>query len=150
MFQAIILSNLKGKLINQTWENDKKLNFRPDFGPFGPNLGAPKFCSCVLALLGLRHVANYHRVQFQGKLMIQTQKNGKKNSFWTWFSPVRPKFGQPKFFLKNLALPVTKYHGQLSSCTILEKTNDPILKKFCDGQTNKRRGPKIYDFHSYQ
>ena len=30
------------KLINQTWENDKKPSFGPDFGPFGPNLD-PKF-----------------------------------------------------------------------------------------------------------
>ena len=26
------------KLINQTWENDRKPSFGPDFGPFGPNL----------------------------------------------------------------------------------------------------------------
>ena len=29
---------LKGKLINQTWDNDKKPGFWPDFGPFDPNL----------------------------------------------------------------------------------------------------------------
>ena len=29
----------KAKLMNQTWENDKKPNFRPDFGLFDPNLG---------------------------------------------------------------------------------------------------------------
>ena len=39
------------------------------------------------------------------------------------------------FFFKNLASSVTKYHGQLSSCTISEKTNDPILRKL-DGQTD--------------
>ena len=33
------------------------------------------------------------------------------------------------FFFKNLALPVTKHFSQLSSCscTLLKKTNDPIL-----------------------
>ena len=37
--------------MNQTWENNKKPNFGPDFGLFGPNLG-PKiivgftFTSC--------------------------------------------------------------------------------------------------------
>ena len=42
-----------------------------------------------------------------------------------------------KFFLfKNLALSVSGYPGQLSSCTILEKTNDPILKKLSDRQTD--------------
>ena len=27
------------ELMNQTWENDKKPSFGPDFGPFDPNLG---------------------------------------------------------------------------------------------------------------
>ena len=27
-----------------------------------------------------------------------------------------------------------RYHGQLSSCTISEKTNGPILRKLSDGQ----------------
>ena len=40
-----------------------------------------------------------------------------------------------------MASSVTRYHGQLSSCTIIEKTNDPILKKlsndgWADGRTN--------------
>ena len=43
------------------------------------------------------------------------------------------------FFLKNLALPVARYHGQLSSCTILEKTKDPILRKLSDGRTDGQR-----------
>ena len=38
------------------------------------------------------------------------------------------------FFFKNLSRSVTRYHGQLS-CTISEKTNDPILRKLGDGQT---------------
>ena len=43
----------------------------------------------------------------------------------------------PNFFFKNLAASVTRYHGQLSSCTISEKTNDPILRKLSDGQTDR-------------
>ena len=39
------------------------------------------------------------------------------------------------FFFKNLA--VTRYHGQLSSCKISEKTNDPILRKLSDDFINK-------------
>ena len=38
------------------------------------------------------------------------------------------------FFSKNLAPSVTRYHGRLSSCTILEKNKDPILKKISDGR----------------
>ena len=44
-------------------------------------------------------------------------------------------------FFKHLASPVTRYHGQLSSSTISEKTNDPILRKLKrqkDGRTNGR------------
>ena len=39
-----------------------------------------------------------------------------------------------------MALSVSNYYGQLSSCTISEKTNDTILRKpsdgWTDGQTN--------------
>ena len=42
------------------------------------------------------------------------------------------------FFFKNLALLVTRYHGQLPSCTIIEKTNDPILRKLSDRRTDGR------------
>ena len=38
------------------------------------------------------------------------------------------------FFFKNLASSVTRHHGQLWSCTISEKTNDPIVNKLSDGQ----------------
>ena len=42
------------KLVNQTGEISKKPSFRPDFGPFGPNLG-PNFFSLVLPLIDVRH-----------------------------------------------------------------------------------------------
>ena len=29
--------------MNNSWENSKKPNFLPDFGPFGPNLGPKIF-----------------------------------------------------------------------------------------------------------
>ena len=32
-----------GKLMNQTWENGKKINFGPNFGLFGPKLGLQIF-----------------------------------------------------------------------------------------------------------
>ena len=37
-----------------------------------------------------------------------------------------------------MAPSVSRYHGQLSSCTIPEKTNDPILTKLSDGLTDGR------------
>ena len=66
-------------------------------------------------------VASYHFMQFHGKLMIQTQENGEK-----------PHFGP------NLGLQILLDHDQLSSCTISEKTNGPILRKFSDGRTDGR------------
>ena len=39
-----------------------------------------------------------------------------------------------KFFFKNLTSSVTRHHGQLSSCIILGKANDPILRKVSDGR----------------
>ena len=85
-------------------------------------------------------VASYHCMQFQGKLITQTQENGEK----TFFGPDVSTFGQIRaikffFFKKNLALLVTRHHGQLSSCTIPEKTNDPVLRKVSDGQTDTDR-----------
>ena len=40
-------------------------------------------------------------------------------------------------FFKNLALSVTRYHGQLSSCTISEKSNDPTLRKLSGRQMDR-------------
>ena len=44
-----------------------------------------------------------------------------------------------KFFFKNLASSVTRYHSQVSSCTISEKTIDPILRKLSDGWADRQR-----------
>ena len=40
--------------------------------------------------------------------------------------------------MKNLALSVTRYHGQLSSRIVSEKTGDPILRKLSSGQTDRQ------------
>ena len=52
------------------------------------------------------------------------------------------QFAQPSsfffFFQKLLASSVTRYHGQLSSCTISEKTDNLILTKLSDGRTDGR------------
>ena len=55
--------------------------------------------------------------------MIQTQ-----------FGSVRPKLRLQNFLFKNLASPITRYHGELSYCTISEITNYPILRKLSDRQ----------------
>ena len=65
----------------------------------------------------------------QEKLMIQTQEKNQKSHFG-------PDLGPLGF--KNLTSLVTRYHGQLLSCTISEKTNDPILTKFSDRRTDRQ------------
>ena len=70
--------------------------------------------------------------------MIQTQENGVKPYFWPDLGWLGLNSGRQNVFFKNLVSPVTRYHGQLSSCTTSEKTYDPILKKFRDGWTDKQ------------
>ena len=44
-----------------------------------------------------------------------------------------------QFFFKNMSSSVTRYNGQLSSCTISEKPNDPILEDLvADGWADRR------------
>ena len=75
-------------------------------------------------------------MQFQGKLMNPTCENGEKSNFGPDLGTLDPNLGRQNLFFKNLAPSVTRYYGQLSSCTITEKTNDPILRKISDGLTD--------------
>ena len=69
----------------------------------------------VLPLLEVRHCYKLSLYVNSRKTMNQTRENGKKTSFGPKLNSVA------KFFFQNLALPVPRYHGQLSSCTISEK-----------------------------
>ena len=67
--------------------------------------------------------------------MIQNQQNGKKLYFGHDLGLLDPNSNHDFFFpQKNLASSVSRYHGQLSSCTI----SDPILRKLSDGQMGRR------------
>ena len=88
-------------------------------------------CGPILTTLAqkfLELIPTYHCTQYQGKLMNQTWEIEKKNLFWIRFWPIRPKFGSTIFFSQKMASLVARCHGQLSSSTIPEKTNDPILR----------------------
>ena len=67
----------------------------------------------------------------------ESQENGEKPHFGPNLGPFGPNSGRQFLFL-NLAVSVTRYRGQLSSSTISEKTNDPILRKVSDGRTERR------------
>ena len=105
------------KLMNQTWENRKK----PYFNPFGPKIFR------IHSKLSLYTISR--------KTNEPTMRNWKKK---TCFDPFDPNSGQQIFFFKNMASLVARCHGQLSSSTISEKTNDPILRKLSDGRTDGR------------
>ena len=72
--------------------------------------------------------------------MNQTRENGKKSNFGPDFGPFGPNSDCQIFFFQNLAPSVTRFHGHLWSCTILEKTDDPILRKLSDGRTEGQTG----------
>ena len=71
--------------------------------------------------------------------MIQTQEIGEKPHFGPDFGQLGPKLVCKIIFFKNLASCITRYHGQLLSCTISEKTNDPILRKLSDRRRTDER-----------
>ena len=124
------------KLMNQTWDNGKKPSFRPDFGPFSPNLGPINFFMTVPLL----DISNYCKLSLYA---ISTKTNEtylrkyKKALASGQFWPIWPEFVLPFFFFKNLGLSVTRYHGQLLLCKISKKPNDRILRKLRDGQTDR-------------
>ena len=49
------------------------------------------------------------------------------------------------FFLKNMTLPVARYHDQLSSCTKSGETNDPIFRKLSDGGMDMQMDRQIVE-----
>ena len=93
-------------------------------------------------------IADYHRMQFQEKLMFQTQENGKKPHFVSDLGPLDSKSDHHFssfffFFSRNLAFSVTRYHGQLSSCTISEKIMIQSSETLVTGgQMNRRTDRK--------
>ena len=81
--------------MDQTWENGKKKN-KLILGlvlvHFDPKLVPPKFFCGLYLYLMVYIVASYHCMQFQGKLINQTWKKGKKPSFGPDFDLFGPNF----------------------------------------------------------
>ena len=75
-------------------------------------------------------------MQFQEKRINQTQENDKKPHFGLGLGQLGTNLGCQLFFIKHFVASVTRYHGELSSCKISEKTNDLILRKFSEGRTD--------------
>ena len=88
-------------------------------------------------------------MQFQGKLINQTLNNGKNlvsSPILAHLAKFEPPIPPPPPKKKNLAPSGIRYHGQVSSCSISEKTNNLILRKLSDRrrrpdwQTNRQTG----------
>ena len=149
--------HFKGKLMNQTWENDKKTNFRPDCGLFGQNLGHQNFVLWILLLVDVRDCCKLSFYAISGKTYDPNSRKWQRTSIWAWFRPIkwwrtsiwdwfrliRPKFVLPFFFFFFLSSKIwlcqslDTVHVHLSSCKISEKPNDLILRKFSDGRTDR-------------
>ena len=128
----------QGKLMNRTWENCKKLSFGPNFGPnLVPKIFFVGFTSTTYYTL-LQAIIPCNSKENQ---WTKLEKIVKKPNIESDFGPFGPNSSCQYFFFfffKNLASAVTRYHGQLSSCTIKEKTNDPILRKVSDGRIDRQ------------
>ena len=114
---------LKEKLMNKSWENDKKHNFESDFGCFDQffhPIFSPNFF--IGFLLDVRNCCKLSLYSISTKNSISTNH----------FGPDLGPFGASKnFFFKNLTSSVTRYNGQLSR-KLSEKTDTLILRKFSD------------------
>ena len=82
-------------------------------------------------------VVSYHCIFVYIAISRKTTEPNLREWEKTSFGPDFGPFGASKFFFKNLAPSVTRYHVQLSSCTTSEKTNDPVLRKLRDRQINR-------------
>ena len=97
--------------MNQTWENNKKTNFGPNFGVFGSNLGPKNFFASFTSS------SSYHLMQFKGKLMNQTWENSKRPNSEPDFGLFDPNMGT-QIFLQVLPLLVFTHCSKLSSYAI--------------------------------
>ena len=104
----------------------------------GPILArlTPNFFSWVLPVRDTMHFRKLSWYAISRKMHGPNSRKRRK-TFWTWFRSFWPEFWLPffSFFFKNLASSGTRYHGQLSSFKISEKTLSN-LEKFSDGRTD--------------
>ena len=100
---------------------------------FDPNLD-PKN---VFRGFHLDIVASYHCMQFQGKLMIQTQEDGENPHFGPDLDLLRPNSGHEIFskiwLCQSLDIMISYHYVQYK-----KKTKGPILRKLSDGRTDGR------------
>ena len=79
----------------------QKPNFRPAFGPLGPNLEFPNFVFWVLTLLDFKHCCKLSSYAISRKTYDLNSRKQWRTSFWAWFWSIVPKFKPTIFFQKS-------------------------------------------------
>ena len=108
----------QGKCMIQTQEIGGEPHFGPDLGPLGSNSDCQNFSIKLI----VRHCSNLSFHAVYRKNSKPNLRKEQKTNFESNFSPFGPNLDHQIFFLKNLALSITRYHGQLSLCAISKKT----------------------------
>ena len=116
-------------------KNGKKPSLGLDFGTLA-KFRCQNFFLWILALTDVRHCCKLSFYTVSRKTNEPNLWKSQKTWILVQFWPIWPKFRPPKYFFKNLASLITSYHVQLPSCTISEKSNDPILRKVSGRQTD--------------
>ena len=120
----------KGKLMNQTWENGKKPNLGSDFGLFDPNVGPQNLSREFTSTSSYTLFQVIILWNFKKKIMNQIEKMAKNlvsGLILAHLAQIRTN----NFFLTNLASSINIHHVSY------HPINDPILKKVCDGRTDR-------------
>ena len=91
--------------------------------------------SWVLSLLDITRCFSLLLCAISGKTNEVNLRKWPKTNFRPDFVSFAQIWATKLLFFLNLVFSVTRYH-QLSSCTISEKANDPILRKVSDGRTS--------------
>ena len=85
-------------------------------------------------------VASYYRMQFQGKLKIQTQENGKKPYFGSDLGLLGPNSGRRCFFFskiwlrQSIDIMVNNHHVQYQKKLMIQSSENLVS----DGRTDGR------------
>ena len=103
---------------------------------------APKFFPWILLLLDVRHYCKLSMHATKRKTYESNLRNWQKKKLdsGVFLAHLTQIWDVKFFFLQNLTQSVTRYHGQLTSFTISEKTTYPIMRKLSD-----ELNFKIYD-----
>ena len=123
--------------MNQAWKNSEKPNFGPILARltqiWAPTFFFESFNSTRYQILSQAIIVCNFKEKVWSKFNKMT-KNLILDLIWARCPQIRVA----NLFFKNLALSLLRYHGQLLSCTILEKANDSILRKLSDERTDRQ------------